>query len=449
MRNVALDLGEPMRGSLNSRQKQIRELSDRLVEAQRPLRILESVQWHPEVEARFFAQQGRELPRVTREMYSRATLPFDRRAKVRELLELENDICHQLGHANACSQMMVRRCHEYRQVVELIASRGQPAFARQSERLFGRSTWRSPLGGMSLREFCGLVKQAVAHLGDPGRDEEGPFHDAHDAADILRQNLDRHFGAAVQFRVRVNHGLSAHASAGGATISLRADTCYAEREIRLLEVHEGWVHLATTLNGRSQPCCTFLSKCSPSATVTQEGLAVLTEILAGTSHRLRLLRLANRIEAIARAEEGADFLDVYRFYLEEGELPRAAYQQAHRVFRGSLPSGCGPFTKDLGYSRGLILLLEFLNRAERAGVIGQAAYLFCGKTCISEVPHLAELAAEGFIAEPHWLPPPFAAQAVLELWSRVTQAVSVALRDKFQSTFPVAVESLPKASMLA
>ncbi len=382
-------------------------------------------------------------------MYSRTALPFDRRTKVRELLELENDICRRLGHANACSQMMVRRCHEYRQVVELITSRGQPGFAVQSERLFGRSTWRSPLGSMNLRGFCRLVKQAVAHLADPQSEEDGPLHDAHHAAEILRQNLDRHFGPEVQFRVRVNHGLSAHASAGGATINLRADTCYAEREIRLLEVHEGWVHLATTLNGRSQPCCTFLGKCSPSATVTQEGLAVLTEILAGTSHRQRLLRLANRIEAIARAEAGADFLDVYRFYLDEGEQPRAAYQQAHRVFRGSLPSGCGPFTKDLGYSRGLILLLEFLNRAQRAGDLGQATYLFCGKTCIGEVPHLAELAEEGIIAKPHWLPPPFAAQAVLELWTRLTQTLRLALRDNFQVGFPVAVESLPKASMLA
>ena len=449
MRKSALDVSERSGCSLNSRQTRIRELSDRLVEAQRSLRILDAIHWQPEVETRFFEQHARELPRVSREMYARIALPFDRRSKVRELLELENDICRQLGHANACSQMMVRRCQEYRQVVELIASRGKPGFALQSERLFGRSTWRSPTGAMNLRGFSRLVKQAIVHLAKPPGDDEEQIHDAERAADILRTNLELHFGSGVQFRVRVNQGLSADASAGGATINLRADARYAEREIRLLEVHEGWVHLATTLNGRAQPACTFLSKSSPSATVTQEGLAVLTEILAGTSHPQRLLRLANRIEAIARAESGADFLDVFRFYLEEGEPPRAAYQQAHRVFRGSLPSGCGPFTKDLGYSRGLILLLEFVDRAQRAGAIGQIANLFCGKTCVTEIPHLAELLEEGILAEPNWLPPPFAARAVLDLWTRVTQAVSLALHDNFQNGYPVSVDSFRPASMLA
>jgi uncharacterized protein (TIGR02421 family) len=447
MSNSTLDVGQRTVASLTSRQTKIRSLSDRLIEAQKSLRILETIQWHPEIEERFFADNARELPRVTREVYARNALPFDRRAKVRELIALENDICRQLGHANACSQMMVRRCQEYRQVVELIASRGQPGFAQQSERLFGKSTWKSPFGALSLRAFSHLVKKTVTQLGTSEPAAE-TIHDAEDAANILRQNLDRHFGGGVQFRVRVNRCLSADASAGGHTISLRADARYADREIRLLEVHEGWVHLATTLNGRLQPACTFLSKCSPSATVTQEGLAVLTEILSGTSHPQRLCRLANRIEAVAKVEAGADFLDVYRFYLDEGESPRAAYQQAHRVFRGSLPSGCGPFTKDLGYSKGFILLLEFLDRAQRAGVIAQTLYLFCGKTCLTEAPHLAELAEEGILAEPRWVPPPFAAQAVPELWTRVTRAISLAFNDNFQDACPTAVDLPAKACML-
>ena len=231
----------------------------------------------------------------------------------------------------------------------------------------------------------------------------------------------------MQFRLKLNRGLTADASAGGATISIRGDARFTDWEIRLLEVHEGWVHLATTLNGRDQPICAFLGKNSPSATVTQEGLAVLTEILTGTSHPRRLRRLANRIEAIGMVEAGADFLDVYRFYLEEGELPRSSYQQTHRVFRGGLPCGCGPFTKDLGYSKGLILLLEFLDRTERAGQIKQAALLFCGKTCVAELPNLAQLAEDGIIREPEFVPPPFATEAVLELWTSVARTLTSSL----------------------
>ena len=139
-------------------------------------------------------------------------------------------------------------------------------------------------------------------------------------------------------------------------------------------------------------------------------------------------------------EAGADFLDVYRFYLEEGEPPRSSYQQAHRVFRGGLPSGCGPFTKDLGYSRGLILLLDFFECASRAGQPKQAELLFCGKTCVSELPNLAQLIDEGIIRKPEFVPPPFAEQAVLELWASVSRAVTRSL----QSLDGVESENTPR-----
>src|SRR5262249_11523080 len=81
------------------------------------------------------------------------------------------------------------------------------------------------------------------------------------------------------------------------------------RSLALVEVPEGWAHLGTTLNGQSQPVCTFLGKGPPSSTVTQEGLAVLTEFLTFVSHPGRVRRLVRRIEAAALAEGGADFLD--------------------------------------------------------------------------------------------------------------------------------------------
>ena len=422
MNNTAIGVGERNTRVQTARQDQIRQLSDRLIEAQRSLRILEAIHWQPEIEERFFARRACELPQVTSQIYHRYPLSFDPRAKNRELQELERDICKQLGHANACSQMMVRRSRECRQVVQMLASRGKPAFAAHSRELFGTSAWKSESSGLSLKAFGRLIKGTIANLQLSDRNV-GPLHDAERAATILRDSLGRHFGAGVPFRVRVNRRITADASAGGTTIKLRAGATFTEPDLRLLEVHEGWVHLATTLNGRAQPCCTFLRRCTPSATVTQEGLAVLTEILAGTSQPQRLRRLANRIEAIGIAEAGADFLQVYRFFVEEGEQPRAAYQQAQRVFRGSLPSGCGPFTKDLAYSKGLILLLEFLDRAQRTGQIGQATLLFSGKTCVTEIPHLAQLIDEGLIVAPSRVPALFAVPSALELWSRVARAV--------------------------
>jgi uncharacterized protein (TIGR02421 family) len=440
MINSAVPVNKPAVVSLSSRHAQIRSLSDRLIEAQRSVRILEPIHWPYGVEEQFFARRCRELPAISRADYTRTPLPFDCRTKLDELYDLERDIRLQLGHANACSQMMVQRCRDYRLVVELLASRGTPKFSHVSQRLFGSTHWKPNGKGPSLRAIGRLVKQMANQLVDRHGDAGERRYDARSAVDILGQRLQRYFGDGVQFRVRLTHDLTADASAGGANINIRGDARFTDWELRLLEVHEGWVHLATTLNGRNQPWCAFLGKNSPSATVTQEGLAILTEILTGTSHPKRLIRLANRIEAVGMVEDGADFLDVYRFYLEQAETPRSSYQQAHRVFRGGLPAGCGPFTKDLGYSRGLILLLELIDRAERAGQVRETGLLFCGKTSVAELPNLAQLADEGILKEPEFIPPPFAAEAVLELWAGVARTMTGMWQSCFQGTVGLALE---------
>jgi hypothetical protein len=103
-----------------------------------------------------------------------------------------------------------------------------------------------------------------------------------------------------------------------AQATIRDDARFTPREVRLREAHEGWVHLGTTLNGQNQPVCTFLSKGPPSSTITQEGLAVITEILTFTSQPGRVRRLTNRIEGMAMAEAGGNFLKVYRYFWRDG-----------------------------------------------------------------------------------------------------------------------------------
>ena len=79
---------------------QIRGLSDRLVEAQRPLRILDAVKWGDEVERAFFAAGARELPAVTRDTYALRPLPFRPDDKLEELATLEWEVRRTLGVAH-------------------------------------------------------------------------------------------------------------------------------------------------------------------------------------------------------------------------------------------------------------------------------------------------------------------------------------------------------------
>jgi uncharacterized protein (TIGR02421 family) len=240
--------------------------------------------------------------------------------------------------------------------------------------------------------------------------------DSADAVRELRRRLAGMFAFADAVRVELSDGIAADAAAGSDYIKLRREARFTLRDVRLLEVHEGWVHLATTLNGQRQPVCTFLSKGPPSSTITQEGLAVLTEVVSLASHPARVRRLAARVEGVALAEAGADFREVYGHFLESGCDERAAYRQAMRVFRGSLPSGCGPFTKDLAYCKGFVLVHNYVRLAVTRGSLRYVPLLFCGKATLADLKSLAQLVDEGLVEPPRYLPPPFADLNGLSAW---------------------------------
>src|SRR5262249_14395096 len=145
---------------------------------------------------------------------------------------------------------------------------------------------------------------------DQGLAREEATLDATAAADVLSARLRDYFRPGAAPAVRVTANLASEASAGTAYLKLRATARFSPRDLRLLAVHEGWVPLGTTLNGTAQPVCSFLSRATPAAALTQEGLAVLVEVLTFASHPARLRRLVQRVQAIALAEAGADFVQV-------------------------------------------------------------------------------------------------------------------------------------------
>ena len=399
---------EPPSRKLTPHQQTVRDLGDRLIAAQRPVRVLDAVQWGHAIEHAFLASGGRELPPVAADSYAARPLRFDPAAKAREFLAIEWDCIRRLGRDDPLGRLVRRRCRQYRGAVAMLARRGTPDFARLSRELYG-----GPQAGEDARVASVFARLSRSAPERPDRPEA--TCDAGAAVAVLGERLRRSLPDG-RFRVKLGDGILADAAAGCDYIKLRRDARFTPGDLALLEVHEGWVHLGTTHNGRRQPVCAFLGKGPPATTATQEGLAVLCEVLAGVCHAGRVRRLWRRYQAVRLADAGADFRDVYRFYLESGDTPCDSYHQAARVFRGSLPAGCGPFAKDLAYGLGLTRLL----RAARAGLhVGQPnrlALLFCGKTALDELPALARLAADGVLRPPAFLPPTLeAADAVARL----------------------------------
>jgi uncharacterized protein (TIGR02421 family) len=199
--------------------------------------------------------------------------------------------------------------------------------------------------------------------------------------------------------------LSANALATASTISIRRDARFTDRDASQLLNHEAYIHVATSLNGKAQTDLPILAAGHPGTTRTQEGLAVYAEIISGSMELDRLRRLADRVFAIQMAVEGADFLEVYRYFLERVGNPDQAFENARRVFRGGVITGGSPFTKDVVYLFGLLGVSNAIRAFFAAGRSDCLKLLFCGKLDIMDIPALCELYAMGLCQAPRYLPP--------------------------------------------
>jgi uncharacterized protein (TIGR02421 family) len=403
--------------SLEDYRQTVRALSDRLVEVQRPIRILDAIKWDGGVQEAFFAAGCEELPPVDVDFYARRPLGFDASEKLSEFHQLEREILRRLGSFSPVGGIMRRMCHEYSVVVRMLEGRGRPEFSDLSKQLYGSANDVFHAGDPTLADLGTMISEVLENvdrsllLQAERKDLSGA-----EAVEMLQERLNAAFPDPDRpIRVMLSDGIVSDAAAGTDYLKIRSEARFNERDIRLLEVHEGWVHVGTTLNGMDQPVCTFLSKGPPSSTITQEGLAILMEILAFASHPGRTRRVTNRIRAVAMAEEGADFLEIFRFFREQGFSEQESYTNTSRVFRGSTPTG-GPFTKDISYSKGFILVYNYVQLAVRRGLLDRIPLLFCGKTTLEDMRTLAQLVEEGLVVPPRYLPAHFADMNALVSW---------------------------------
>ena len=77
--------------------EQARALSDRLVQLQTPIRILDAVNWPRQVREDFFKHKGTRLPEINRDYYQQRAPGFDTAELRHAIAELQRDIVRQLG----------------------------------------------------------------------------------------------------------------------------------------------------------------------------------------------------------------------------------------------------------------------------------------------------------------------------------------------------------------
>jgi uncharacterized protein (TIGR02421 family) len=384
----------------------IRELSDRIVEAQRPIKVLSAINWDDSIKESFFNSGYTEQPVVDRSYYEGRGISLDPDATRTEFRSIEAEIQGRLGPVSPAGTMMRFMCEQFRLTVDLLEARGTPDFSQIASLLYGTPHDVFHVGGPTIADLALQMRRVLEGLDvDSSEDRDARNIPGSEAVERLRSMVNSSMGLGM-VEVIPDDGIAADAAAGSDYIKVREDRMFSKRDLDLLEAHEAWVHIGTTQNGLAQPVCTFLGKAAPRTTVTQEGLAVLTEMLNLRSHPRRLAKLMHRIEGIKAAAEGASFVEVFELLRTDGLSEDEAWAASVRIFRGSLPEA-GPFTKDLGYGKGLVLTMLYVRLAIHLGRSHRIPLLFCGKVDLLDMITLHQLEEEGLVEQPRFIPPPF------------------------------------------
>lgn len=395
--------------------EKIKRLSGRIVEAQKPIRILDAIKWDHSVEEALRKGKFKELPRQSREHYEGRPLAFDAAKKIEEFSDIAADIRASLGKDDELTPMLVSICEEYQDVIRMLEARGTPDFWKFSRKLYGSP--KDPIFSEKTRVAdLGRVMYDILSGLDDSLGAEYPVEvDAAEVVEQLNRRFEAYFGAD-KVHARLSDGILADAAAGGDTVKIKEGAHFSRREIDILEVHEGWVHVGTTINGNAQHVATWLSKGPPRCSATQEGLAVLLEIFTFRSYPRRAKHINDRILAIDKAEEGANILEVIEFYRTEGYSEEESLSNALRVFRGGVLEGGAPFTKDISYCKGFVENYNFMRAAIRAGYPQLIPFLFVGKLAVDDIPLLYRKHKEGIVDRPVFLPPQFADMNGIAVW---------------------------------
>lgn len=424
--------------------ERLKQLSTRLVSLQKPIRILDAIKWPAGIEQRFREQQGRELPALDKDFYQRQRLAFEPDSIQQLFKELKNDVRRQLGRDDALGKILQATIEQYQIVIELLRHRGTDKFGHFSKQLYGSASDNLRGDRKSLRQMgeklCHIFSlPAVEHLNRPYTNHIS----AEESVKILRERMNDYFGAG-EVRVQISDDIVSDASAGGDCIKVNRRSFFSELDLQVLEVHEGWVHIGTTLNGREQPWATWLSVGSPRITAIQEGMAVLLETLTFSSFPQRARRISDRVVAVDLAEQGADFCEVYKYFIERGVSEHDSYRVTQRVFRGGTLTGSSVFTKDISYVKGFVENVNFIRSAINSGVPEIIPMLFVGKVTLDDLPLLYERYLEGVITGPKYLPPMFKNLNGLYVWFGFSSGMSSVMNiARVQQHFSKLFEKLP------
>jgi len=314
-------------------------------------------------------------------------------------------LMRRIDRGHPVGNFLYKSAWSYQVAASMLAGIGTPEFTRCSALLYGRPDVRHRSQDVTNADAAGEMLAITDELVGNHQPPSVPFDiPAETFAQRLRECIAPVFRHD-DVKVVLDPALASKATASSKRITLRATALFSERDLVQLTEHEAFVHTLTALNGRHQPHLHVLGLGTPRTTRTQEGLATFSEIITGAIDISRLRRIALRVVMVKKALEGADFIDVFRGFLDAGQSEVESYRSAARVFRGGNVRGRECFTKDGAYLEGVMAVHVFVRKVLQEGRADLLSMLFVGRLTLGDVISLAPFRDSGLIAPSTYLPP--------------------------------------------
>ena len=391
----------------------ILEYSLQLIQVQKPIQVLDAIKWNEGFEEEIIKNNFKVMPTID---YNKNQLKYDPLKKLQELKELRLNMTKDLGEKDPLGAILIRNCLQYEDVIRMLMNRGKAEFYNYSKKLYGGPSELMGDGKTKLSDLASIMNSLLNSLDES---QLGDIYQKNMTAEEVVAELSKRLGTYFKdekIKIKLSDGIISDASAGSDYIKIKKGMMFSRRDLDIFEVHEGWVHLGTTLNGLNQPYAKWLSKGPPCSTVTQEGLAVIMELFNFSLFPRRAKRLNDRLIACHMAESGANFLEIIDFFREKGQSETQSIQNAGRIFRGASLEGGTPFTKDIAYLKGFVMIYNFMRTTIKEGRPELIPFLFTGKATLEDLPVLYDYHKEGVVSLPKYMPPQIRDLNGLAVW---------------------------------
>jgi uncharacterized protein (TIGR02421 family) len=305
-------------------------------------------------------------------LFTYFTLSHEYSQMIKKLKELE-------FKEEGLEKLLNKKRNETIKKIELVRSIGSETFPGKSISYYGKPSRK-------------LVKKAFEILEqEPKKDTKKRFSSER-VAKYLQNMLNK---KRIDWKVVLDENMSANAMVLPAekVIKINSNETYTTREMQRLFVHEVETHAYRHLNASMQPYRLLLEGASAEWLETEEGLAVINEVLFKKSSDALIREYAGRVVAIHFATKYS-FYETFK-HMREYFPAEKAYKLTQRAKRGCPTAEPGAFTKDYFYFEGMFLVKEFLESG------GSLKDLYYGKVAISELETIKEAPV---LKKPKYLP---------------------------------------------